>query len=152
MAKKLGEITADYRWFAVLYIVLAFFLVPLCVFALSLAGWSVVLRRRTREDLHMATSTCRYVFAGVLGPIVLLVLFVIVINLLQSYAPKGLPGPLRSWSWLPAPLRSLAWYDKHIFSQRCCRCCAKNTVSPVIDHVVHTNESFEPDESTTQTV
>lgn len=41
MAKKLGEITAKYRWFAVLYIVSAFFVIPLIVFALSLAGWSV---------------------------------------------------------------------------------------------------------------
>ena len=150
MAKKLGEITADYRWFAVLYIVLAFFIIPLCVFAISLAGWSVVVVvGRTRDKLQTETSTCRYVFAGVLGPIVLLVLFVIVVNLLQSYAPKVLPGPLRSWSWLPTPLRSLAWYDKHIFSQRCCRCCVKNAVSPV---VVHTNESYEPDESITETV
>jgi len=39
MAKKLGEITAEYRWFAVVYIVSAFFLIPLIVFALSLAGW-----------------------------------------------------------------------------------------------------------------
>jgi solute carrier family 34 (sodium-dependent phosphate cotransporter) len=39
MAKKLGEITGRYRWFAVVYIILAFFLIPLIVFALSLAGW-----------------------------------------------------------------------------------------------------------------
>jgi sodium-dependent phosphate cotransporter len=39
MAKKLGKITAEYRWFAVVYIVAAFFLIPLAVFALSLAGW-----------------------------------------------------------------------------------------------------------------
>jgi sodium-dependent phosphate cotransporter len=39
MAQKLGKITAEYRWFAVVYIVSAFFLIPLIVFALSLAGW-----------------------------------------------------------------------------------------------------------------
>jgi len=39
MAKKLGAITAEYRWFAVVYIVAAFFVIPLIVFALSLGGW-----------------------------------------------------------------------------------------------------------------
>ncbi|CAF4348546.1 unnamed protein product, partial [Rotaria sp. Silwood2] len=63
MAKKLGEITAKYRWFAVLYIVCSFFLIPLIVFGLSLAGW--------------------YVFGGVLGPIVLVIILIILINILQ---------------------------------------------------------------------
>ncbi|CAF1243423.1 unnamed protein product [Rotaria sp. Silwood1] len=49
MAKKLGEITAKYRWFAVLYIISSFFLISLIVFGLSLARWRV--------------------FAGVLGSI-----------------------------------------------------------------------------------
>jgi sodium-dependent phosphate cotransporter len=39
MAKKLGAITADYRWFAVVYIVASFFIIPLIIFGLSLAGW-----------------------------------------------------------------------------------------------------------------
>lgn len=39
MARKLGEITGKYRWFAVLYIIAAFFLIPLMIFALSMAGW-----------------------------------------------------------------------------------------------------------------
>ncbi len=41
MARKLGEITAKYRWFAVVYIISAFLLIPLIVFGLSLAGWLV---------------------------------------------------------------------------------------------------------------
>ncbi|CAF4946721.1 unnamed protein product, partial [Rotaria sp. Silwood1] len=49
MTKKLGEITAKYRWFAVLYIISSFFLISLIVFGLSLARWRV--------------------FAGVLGSI-----------------------------------------------------------------------------------
>ncbi|CAF3686651.1 unnamed protein product [Rotaria sp. Silwood1] len=67
MAKKLGKITGKYRWFAVLYIVCAFFLIPLIVFGLSLAGW--------------------YVFGGVLGPIALIIILVILINILQKYKP-----------------------------------------------------------------
>ncbi|CAF3897798.1 unnamed protein product [Rotaria sp. Silwood1] len=39
MTKKLGEITAKYRWFAVLYIISSFFLISLIVFGLSLARW-----------------------------------------------------------------------------------------------------------------
>ncbi|CAF4139563.1 unnamed protein product, partial [Rotaria sordida] len=73
MAKKLGEITAKYRWFAVLYIVCSFFVIPLIVFGLSLAGW--------------------YVFGGVLGPIVLIIILIILINILQRYKPKFLPAP-----------------------------------------------------------
>ena len=39
LAKKLGEITAEYRWFAIVYIVVSFFLLPLIIFGISLAGW-----------------------------------------------------------------------------------------------------------------
>lgn len=39
LAKKLGEITAKYRWFAIVYIVASFFLIPLIIFGVSLAGW-----------------------------------------------------------------------------------------------------------------
>ena len=103
MAKKLGEITANYRWFAVVYILSAFFLIPLIVFGLSLAGWSV---KQKIQLLHIF-SFFRPVFGGVLGPIVLIIIIVIIINLLQSYKPNYLPAKLRTWSWLPRPLRSL---------------------------------------------
>ncbi|CAF3750551.1 unnamed protein product [Rotaria sp. Silwood1] len=71
MAKKLGEITAKYRWFAVLYIISSFFLISLIVFGLSLARWRV--------------------FAGVLGSIVLIIILIILINILQRYKSKFLP-------------------------------------------------------------
>ena len=38
MAKKLGEITAEYRWFSIAYLLSMFFLFPGIIFALSLAG------------------------------------------------------------------------------------------------------------------
>ena len=41
MAKMLGNTTADYRWFSLIYLFLIFFIIPACVFALSLAGWYV---------------------------------------------------------------------------------------------------------------
>ncbi|XP_056879439.1 sodium-dependent phosphate transport protein 2A-like isoform X2 [Takifugu flavidus] len=42
LAKGLGNVTASHRWFAVVYI-LCFFLLPLVVFSLSLAGRSVLV-------------------------------------------------------------------------------------------------------------
>ncbi|UJR16768.1 hypothetical protein I4U23_003668 [Adineta vaga] len=123
MAKKLGEITATYRWFAVVYIIAAFFLIPLIVFGLSLAGW--------------------YVFGGVLGPIALILIAVVVINLLQSYRPQWLPNVLKTWSWLPRPLRTLAWYDEHLCGRRCCCCCCgKTRVEPTTNEYLHKNESY----------
>merc|ERR1712018_995289 len=38
MAARLGEITSQYRWFSLLYLLLAFFLFPAVIFGLSLAG------------------------------------------------------------------------------------------------------------------
>ena len=38
IARFLGRKSAEYRWFAILYIVLTFVLIPLFIFALSLAG------------------------------------------------------------------------------------------------------------------
>nr|XP_020848001.1 sodium-dependent phosphate transport protein 2B-like isoform X2 [Phascolarctos cinereus] len=43
LARSLGYITATYRWFAIFYLVSCFFLMPLAVFGLSLAGWAVLL-------------------------------------------------------------------------------------------------------------
>ncbi|XP_043828150.1 sodium-dependent phosphate transport protein 2B-like [Dromiciops gliroides] len=43
LAKGLGNITATYRWFAIFYLIICFFLLPLIVFGLSLAGWPVLM-------------------------------------------------------------------------------------------------------------
>jgi len=99
LAKFLGNTTADYRWFAVAYLILLYAILPLAVFGLSLAGW--------------------YVLLAVLGPVVILVLVIIIINVLQSKRPNCLPAKLRSWEWLPVPLRSLAPYDRAITI--CCK-------------------------------
>jgi hypothetical protein len=84
----------------------------------------------------------RYVFAGVLGPVLLIIIFVIVINVLQAYKLNWLPKGLQTWLWLPRPLRSLGWYDEHLFSKKCL-CCKKKQVSTTIDdHDVHQNQVF----------
>ncbi|KAA0197758.1 hypothetical protein HAZT_HAZT006729, partial [Hyalella azteca] len=103
MCKILGNITADYRWFAIVYIVFMFFLMPLTVFALSLGG-SVVLW-------------------SVLGPILILLVIVAIINLIQNKKPSILPKFLRTWDFMPLPLRSLEPYDKVVTGFPCCKTC-----------------------------
>ncbi|XP_063075273.1 solute carrier family 34 member 2a [Engraulis encrasicolus] len=105
LAKALGNITAQYRWFAGLYILTCFFLIPLSIFSLSLAGWQVLV--------------------GVLVPIVVFIIFVIVVNTLQSRRPQWLPSFLRSWDSLPLWMHSLEPWDRKVswMLGHCCCCC-----------------------------
>ncbi|XP_052785127.1 sodium-dependent phosphate transport protein 2B-like [Mya arenaria] len=103
-AKFLGVRTSKYRWFAFVYLLFAFGLLPLAVFALSLASWIVL--------------------AAVLIPIALLMLIVFIIKLIQHKRPSLLPAKLRTWKWLPLPLRSLEPYDRVVMFIACgFRCC-----------------------------
>uniref|UniRef100_A0A8D2MUZ2 Sodium-dependent phosphate transport protein 2A n=1 Tax=Zonotrichia albicollis TaxID=44394 RepID=A0A8D2MUZ2_ZONAL len=43
MAKALGERTAKYRWFAVLYLIICFLLLPSLIFGISMAGWRALV-------------------------------------------------------------------------------------------------------------
>lgn len=109
LAKGLGDRTAKYRWFAVVYLVLCFFLIPLTVLGLSIAGWQVLV--------------------GVGVPVVVLVVFVIVVNIMQSRCPRFLVPVLRTWDFLPRPLHSLKPWDRVVTRMmrfcgtRCCCCC-----------------------------
>ena len=108
-AKFLGNKTAEYRWFALAYLIFGFFLLPAAIFGLSLAGWQILV--------------------GVAVPIVLLLLFIIIVNILQRKAPEVLPEALQDWKWLPKWTRSLEPYDR-VFKKlgglkRYC-CCGRN--------------------------
>ncbi|XP_035516393.1 solute carrier family 34 member 2a [Morone saxatilis] len=105
LAKGLGDITASYRWFAAVYIICCFFILPLFVFSLSLAGWQVLV--------------------GVGAPLVLIIIIIIVINVLQKWRPGCLPAALRSWDFLPLWAHSLAPWDKVValMTAKCCCCC-----------------------------
>lgn len=109
LAKGLGNISAKYRWFAVFYLIFFFFLTPLTVFGLSLAGWPVLV--------------------GVGVPILLVIVLVVVLKVLQSRCPGALPSRLRNFSCLPQWMRSLKPWDKVVTSlstccqRRCCCCC-----------------------------
>ncbi|KAM4628552.1 solute carrier family 34 member 2b [Polymixia lowei] len=109
LARGLGNRTAKYRWFAALYLFLCFLVMPLTVFGLSVAGWQYLV--------------------GVGVPIVVLAIFIITVNMMQSRCPHILPRVLRSWEFLPRPLHSMAPWDRVVTSamgfchKRCCCCC-----------------------------
>ncbi|KAM6940578.1 solute carrier family 34 member 2a [Xenentodon cancila] len=105
MAKRLGDVTATYRWFAAVYILCCFFLLPLFVFSLSLAGWQALV--------------------GVGVPLLIMLTIIMLVNILQKRRPGILPAALRSWDFLPLWAHSLAPWDKvvGVISAKCCCCC-----------------------------
>ncbi|CAL8252118.1 unnamed protein product [Merluccius merluccius] len=118
LARALGNRTAKYRWFAALYLFLCFLVMPLTVFGLSLAGWQALV--------------------GVGVPVVVLVIFAIVVNVMQNRCARFLPRVLRTWDFLPRPLHSMAPWDTLVTSCtrfcgkhcccccKCCKCCHSN--------------------------
>ncbi|KAI1898451.1 hypothetical protein AGOR_G00072490 [Albula goreensis] len=100
MAKTLGERTAKYRWFAVLYLIICFLLLPSLVFGLSIAGWQVMV--------------------GVGAPFVGIMLFIFLVNALQAYSPRHLPRLLQTWDFLPAWMHSLKPVDRLIAKATLC--------------------------------
>uniref|UniRef100_A0A671K9M6 Sodium-dependent phosphate transport protein 2A n=1 Tax=Sinocyclocheilus anshuiensis TaxID=1608454 RepID=A0A671K9M6_9TELE len=105
MASALGECTAKYRWFAVLYLLVCFLLLPCLVFGISLAGWQAMV--------------------GVGAPFAALTIFILLVNLMQSHSPTHLPKTLRSWDFLPQWMHSLKPLDKLITKTTvlCCSIC-----------------------------
>lgn len=86
LARGLGNTTAKHRWFAVVYIITAFILIPLGLLGLSLAGAAV--------------------FLGVTIPIVVIILAAVSVALLRKRKPELLPGFLKDFSYLPAWMRT----------------------------------------------
>ncbi|XP_034044563.1 sodium-dependent phosphate transport protein 2B-like [Thalassophryne amazonica] len=125
LAKGLGNTTATYRWFAVVYIVGCFFLLPLIIFSLTLAGWQVL------------------VSVGTL--LIVMTTLIMVINLLQKKNPECLPAALHSWDFLPPWTRSLAPWDRLIggITAKCCCLVAAD------EH--HCKESVQPEKLQAET-
>ncbi len=84
-----------FRWFAPFYMVMMFFVIPLYIFGLSMAG-PVAL------------------YIGVL-PFITMFIVAIIINVLQKKIPQHLPDILRNWSFLPEWMRSLDPIDRYWF-------------------------------------
>ncbi|ODN00160.1 Sodium-dependent phosphate transport protein 2B [Orchesella cincta] len=101
MAKFLGDTTAKYRWFAIVYMVLMFIAMPALFMGLSFAGTPYVIAAAA-------------IICGTF-------LFVSGVNLLREKRPSILPEFLKSWKWLPIWFRSLEPYDKIFSSFACCR-------------------------------
>ncbi|XP_070569853.1 sodium-dependent phosphate transport protein 2B-like [Ptychodera flava] len=109
LAKVNGNTTAKYRWFAIFYLFIMFFIFPAAIFGLSVAGWP---------------------YLGAVGILFLLVfIFIIVVNVLQRKRPRILPEKLRNWNFLPLWLHSLEPMDRVIttvlglrFCQKYCAC------------------------------
>ncbi len=91
-AKFLGDTTAKYRWFAVAYLIVCFFLIPALFFGLSMASTA----------LCIVVALICIIFA----------VLVAVVNTLQTKKPTVLPAGLRDWNFLPECLRSLAPIDR----------------------------------------
>lgn len=109
IARVLGNTTARYRWFAVVYLCFMFFLFPLTMFGLSMAG-------------GMAVVTVTVLIVSTL-------VFVIVVSHLQASHPSMLPPLLRSWAFLPLPLHSLDPWDRVVMASIGC-CCSKRPTGP----------------------
>ena len=103
LAQILGDVTANYRWFAGLYLIAMFVVAPLFVFILSLAGTTVMY--------------------SVVGPFLVLIAVIALINVIQAQRSHWLPHVLRDWTFLPLALRSLKPLDDFFRSLPCCSKC-----------------------------
>ncbi|XP_052036995.1 sodium-dependent phosphate transport protein 2C isoform X3 [Apodemus sylvaticus] len=114
LAKRFGDLTAQYRWVAIVYLLFTFLLLPLAAFGLSLAGGTVL--------------------AAVGGPLVGLVLLIILVNVLQRHRPSWLPRCLQSWAWLPLWLHSLEPWDRLVTGCCPCRACSNSHMTSKVAH------------------
>lgn len=140
-AKFLGSQTAKYRWFAIVYLIVAFFLFPAAGFGLSVISWIAL--------------------AAVFIPIATIIFIIFIIKLFQRKCPKCLPKFLRNWKWLPECLRSLAPLDRALLKLTgncyCCRkvgCCKAlaqkddSEQKPETESELHVNNDSKPQNGT----
>ncbi|CAF0771647.1 unnamed protein product [Brachionus calyciflorus] len=120
LARMLGDTTAEYKWFAIAYLIGFFFIIPLLTFGLSLMGMVV--------------------FGIVSFILIVTVLSIITLKLLQEKRPDILPLKLRTFDFLPLALRSLEPLDSFIKKNLCfLKCCHKLKIHETI-HVKNTQE------------
>ncbi|CAF1374276.1 unnamed protein product [Rotaria sp. Silwood1] len=106
LSRQIGEIVSEYRWFALIYITLIFFLFPLILLILALIHWIV------------ASIFLLCIF--------LLTIFILIIKYFQKTNPNKLPIILQSWSFLPRSFRSFSYWDHHLeifIKYICCQRC-----------------------------
>nr|XP_033783446.1 sodium-dependent phosphate transport protein 2A isoform X2 [Geotrypetes seraphini] len=123
MAKSLGERTAKYRWFAVLYLIICFLFLPSLVFGVSMAGWQVM------------------VAVGV--PFMGIIFFIFTVNILQMRGPSYLPKWLQTWDFLPIWMHSMKPMDGLI--RNATLCCQDHSTCPKKQHDY--DSGFRPEKS-----
>ena len=111
MCKILGKLTSQYRWFALVYIIGMFFVLP---------GIFVGLTFIDSQGIAMYTFLGIFIFIATL---IGLLKFIQSKESLRYY----LPDILHNFEFLPKPLRSLAPYDKILTSLPCCQKCSGNS-------------------------
>ncbi|CAF4012481.1 unnamed protein product [Adineta steineri] len=94
LSYQIGHIVSKYRWFALLYLIINFFLFPLIILFLALIHWLVAI----------LFLLCLF----------LLIIFILIINYFQKANPNKLPSILQSWSFLPRSLRSFSYWDHRL--------------------------------------
>ena len=94
LAKMLGDITADYRWFPMFYLLILFVVFPGFVFSLACV-----------DPLAVTIG---------ISILVLFITIIVIINVLQNKCPHRLPTCIQTWDWLPECLRSLKPLDRAI--------------------------------------
>ncbi|XP_020377402.2 sodium-dependent phosphate transport protein 2B-like [Rhincodon typus] len=112
LAKVFGNVTACYRWFPIMYLLLSFILIPGTLFGLSMAGWIVL--------------------GAIAGPILIIVILIVIINIIQKKCPQILPSKLRSWDFLPLWMHSFSPLDRVLTA--CCAHCCCQSCRPITDN------------------
>jgi len=104
IARVLGNTTSQYRWFAVLYLCFMFFIFPLSMFGLSMAG---------PIPIYL-----------VIILLLIVIIFAVTVSNLQISHPSLLPTLLQNWDFLPLWLHSLDPWDELVMTAIGC-CCRK---------------------------
>lgn len=99
--KLMFFLSQNFRWFAIVYMVLMFVVLPAFFMGLSFAGTA-------------------FVIAGA-GIILFIFAVALLVNLLRAKKPSLLPSFLLTWKWLPIWFRSLEPYDRVFSSFSCCK-------------------------------
>ncbi|CAF1011012.1 unnamed protein product [Brachionus calyciflorus] len=95
VANKLGNVIFKYKWFLYVYVLGAYFVIPLIIFGLALIPYWIGL--------------------AIFGiPIIIFILFCLIIEILKKYGMVLVPEKLKNYDWLPIGLRSMEYWDLKI--------------------------------------
>merc|ERR1719192_1357591 len=93
----------------------------------------------------MGISLNDIVFAVIGIPFLIIMIFIVVVNIMQSKCPQYLPRVLRSWDFLPLFMHSLEPYDRVITGWRCCKKCTEANVDLETGQSGEKNFGYESD-------